>query len=155
MNKVEKIIFTIYFLIFLLFIILKFDGSFNTLINTHNNIINNRDNGILNINLVPFRTIFIYLRNLPSGFAVYNLFGNIIPFIPLGYFISLYFNKSMFIKIIFIFSFILFLIEFIQFIFLIGFFDIDDFILNFIGLIIGYIIKGILNNKRYSKNKYY
>ena len=155
MNKVEKIIFTIYFLIFLLFIILKFYGSFNTLINTHNNIINNRDNGILNINLVPFRTIFIYLRNLPSGFAVYNLFGNIIPFIPLGYFISLYFNKSMFIKIIFIFSFILFLIEFIQFIFLIGFFDIDDFILNFIGLIIGYIIKYILNNKRYSKNKYY
>ena len=155
MNKVEKIIFTIYFLLFLLFIILKFDGSFNTLINTHNNIINNRDNGILNINLVPFRTIFIYLRNLPSGFAVYNLFGNIIPFIPLGYFISLYFNKSMFIKIIFIFSFILFLIEFIQFIFLIGFFDIDDFILNFIGLIIGYIIKGILNNKRYSKNKHY
>ena len=155
MNKVEKIIFTIYFLLFLLFIILKFDGSFNTLINTHNNIINNRDNGILNINLVPFRTIFIYLRNLPSGFAVYNLFGNIIPFVPLGYFISLYFNKSMFIKIIFIFSFILFLIEFIQFIFLIGFFDIDDFILNFIGLIIGYIIKYILNNKRYSKNKYY
>ena len=155
MNKVEKIIFTIYFLIFLLFIILKFYGSFNTLINTHNNIINNRDNGILNINLVPFRTIFGYLRNLPSGFAVYNLFGNIIPFIPLGYFISLYFNKSMFIKIIFIFSFILFLIEFIQFIFLIGFFDIDDFILNFIGLIIGYIIKGILNNKRYSKNKHY
>ena len=155
MNKVEKIIFTIYFLLFLLFIILKFDGSFNTLINTHNNIINNRDNGILNINLVPFRTIFGYLRNLPSYFAVYNLFGNIIPFIPLGYFISLYFNKSMFIKIIFIFSFILFLIEFIQFIFLIGFFDIDDFILNFIGLIIGYIIKGILNNKRYSKNKYY
>ena len=155
MNKVEKIIFTIYFLIFLLFIILKFYGSFNTLINTHNNIINNRDNGILNINLVPFRTIFGYLRNLPSGFAVYNLFGNIIPFIPLGYFISLYFNKSMFIKIIFIFSFILFLIEFIQFIFLIGFFDIDDFILNFIGLIIGYIIKYILNNKRYSKNKYY
>ncbi len=155
MNKVEKIIFTIYFLLFLLFIILKFDGSFNTLINTHNNIINNRDNGILNINLVPFRTIFGYLRNLPSGFAVYNLFGNIIPFVPLGYFISLYFNKSMFIKIIFIFSFILFLIEFIQFIFLIGFFDIDDFILNFIGLIIGYIIKGILNNKRYSKNKYY
>lgn len=155
MNKVEKIIFTIYFLLFLLFIILKFDGSFNTLINTHNNIINNRDNGILNINLVPFRTIFGYLRNLPSGFAVYNLFGNIIPFVPLGYFISLYFNKSMFIKIIFIFSFILFLIEFIQFIFLIGFFDIDDFILNFIGLIIGYIIKYILNNKRYSKNKYY
>ncbi len=152
MNKIGKIIFIIYFILFLLVIIFKFDGTFNNIINTHNSIINNRNEGILNINLVPFKTIYIYLKNLPSGFAIYNLFGNIIPFIPLGYFIPLYFNKkNRFIKSIFIFIFILFFIEFSQFIFCIGYFDIDDIILNFIGLIIGYIILIIIKNIKKSK----
>ncbi|MBS5794910.1 MAG: VanZ family protein [Clostridiales bacterium] len=145
MRKNQKIIFIIYLLLFLLFVILKFDGSFNNLINTYNNIMNNRNNGIVNINLIPFRTINSYLKTLPSIFSIYNLLGNIIPFIPLGYFVSLYFNKNNIFKITFIFIFILFFIEFIQLIFLIGFFDIDDIILNFIGLIIGYIIKRKFN----------
>ena len=63
MNKIGKIIFIIYFILFLLVIIFKFDGTFNNIINTHNSIINNRNEGILNINLVPFKTIYIYLKN--------------------------------------------------------------------------------------------
>lgn len=140
MKKNEKIVFISYFLLFLLVIVFKFNGNFNNLIDIHNSILNNKADGIMNINLIPFRTISPYLKNLPSPFAIYNIFGNIIPFIPLGYFISLSFNKINPIKLIFVFISFILCIEFIQFIFSIGFFDIDDIILNFIGLFLGYII---------------
>ncbi len=151
MKKYEKIIFIAYSIIFVLVIIFKFDGTFFSIIQTHNYILENKGNGIMNINLVPFETINRYIKHLPSDFAINNLLGNILPFIPLGYFIPKIFSKYRFINI-FIFLLVTLFIETVQFIFSIGFFDIDDIILNFIGLIMGYLIFSFYN--KYKRIKY-
>lgn len=151
MKKYEKIIFIVYSIIFVLVIMFKFDGTFFNIIQIHNSILQSKEYGIMNINIIPFKTISTYIKHLPDNFATINLLGNIVPFIPLGYFISNIFNRNKFIKIVMLFLVTL-SIESIQFIFSIGFFDIDDIILNFIGLMIGYLFLIFYN--KYKRVKY-
>jgi len=98
------------------------------------------------INLKPLKTIMIYLKGLPTqSIATRNLLGNIILFLPFGFFIPIIFpkfnsyKKALLISIAFSLSF-----EITQLTLGIGSFDIDDLILNTLGAIIGYsIIKKI------------
>ena len=62
--------------------------------------------------------------------------GNILPFLPLGFFISNKFSKKV-IKPIIICLVAILVIECVQLIFKIGFFDVDDILLNFVGCILG------------------
>lgn len=84
------------------------------------------------INIVPFRTIFRYLSGNSSIMnIIYNIFGNLIALMPLSLLLMLKNEKNkkiswQFLKI----SIIVLIIEFLQFIFACGRFDIDDFILN-------------------------
>ncbi len=99
-----------------------------------------------NVSLVPFDTIKmfikVYLQNPYDliNHATINLVGNVILFIPLGYFITFYFK---FLHNLFAFllvsSFLIFTIEAIQLLTLLGRFDVDDIILNVIGSLMGYI----------------
>lgn len=146
MKKFEKVIFVIYLMLFILFIMLKFDGSFHYLYNIRYSIMENKKYGLANISLIPLKTIKNYLKVLPEFYAIKNLLGNIIPFIPFGYFIPIYIYKykKSFFCVIFSFILLCITIETIQYIFSIGFFDIDDIILNLIGLILGYLIFKII-----------
>lgn len=95
-------------------------------------------------NLVPFRTINTYIQAMIDGsmnmyIPIENLAGNLLLFLPMGVFLPYYIariNKiSQFISSMIV---LLFVVEAMQFITRRGSFDIDDFILNMIGALIGY-----------------
>ncbi len=105
-----------------------------------------------NINLIPFYTIKNYLHLLENTSNQYlirhayvNLLGNVVMFVPLGFFLPVLFPKQRSFKwFLPSFCLIILLIEVIQLFTLRGSCDIDDFILNCIGGCIGYgIYKGI------------
>lgn len=138
-KKLIKILFSIYILFLILFIVLKFDGSFERIISLHNSIIENEKDGLRNINLIPFRSMSPYLRDITEPYAFKNIAANIVVFIPLGFFISNKNPKNVFKALIICLGVIL-SIELIQLFFKIGFFDVDDIILNFIGSLLGVFI---------------
>lgn len=108
-----------------------------------------------NINLIPFKTVKLFLKAIQGSFSDYavyhsiiNLAGNIIMFIPLGFFVPSVFSKySSFSRFIFLISTIIISIEIIQLFTLLGSCDIDDFILNIVGAIIGYGIFRIISRR--------
>jgi glycopeptide antibiotics resistance protein len=142
-KKLIKILFYIYIAFLILFVVLKFDGSFERIISLHNSIIENEKDGLRNINLIPFRSISPYLRNITEPYAFKNILANILVFIPLGFFVTNKNSKNVFKALIICLGVIL-SIECIQLLFKIGFFDVDDIILNFIGSLIGIGINKIL-----------
>ena len=92
------------------------------------------------INLVPFHSIKEYIfsnSDTIKKFYFANVVGNIVIFIPLGTYLSLFKkNKKVIINLLFIFKVSLF-IEVIQSILGIGASDIDDIILNCLGGLAG------------------
>ena len=94
------------------------------------------------INLVPFSEIFRY--QVGSKMFIYNTLGNILLFVPYGYFVTRYINgKSLY--QLFIISFVTSLtVEILQ-VKLGRSFDIDDVILNVIGGMVGYFLYIALN----------
>ncbi len=135
LGTVWKIIFITYLYLLLYFVVIKFNGSIDRI--TY--IKANRDDGFWNYNLTPFRTISRYWEDIRYQYAYMNILGNIVPFIPLGFLIPTiskkYINalKTIFISLICIIG-----IEIFQFLTMLGYFDIDDIILNTFGCIVGY-----------------
>jgi|SRR5699024_528095 len=112
------------------------------------------------INLVPLKTIRLYLTAFIHGYApayiiIGNLIGNIVLFIPIG---TLLFNHLRHIgtMIILFFSlYIPFYIEFVQLLLhLAGYgtrsIDIDDVLLNMLGIWIGYLAASLVWTDRSS-----
>lgn len=88
-------------------------------------------------NLIPFREILRYSLNSKEFFS--NVVGNILIFIPFGYFISSYINAKSLGPITFVTLITSLSIELVQS--KIGrAFDIDDIILNTIGSILGFLL---------------
>lgn len=86
-------------------------------------------------NFIPFKEIMRY--DLSSGLFFKNVIGNVLLFVPFGYFVSDIINNKKLILSMFITLVTSVSIEVIQM--NIGrSFDIDDIILNFVGGIIGY-----------------
>jgi len=94
-------------------------------------------------NLYPFKTIAEFILNADhysSETIFINLTANIITFVPLGFFTSLFFKKLKKLTPMLLTSIIIItIIELGQFILRVGVLDIDDIILNTIGCIIGFI----------------
>ncbi|MGP7815672.1 VanZ family protein [Niallia sp. 01092] len=101
--------------------------------------------GQLTYNFIPFKGIMDEWRMIDAfqiTMLTNNLFGNILAFMPLGFFIPLLFNAS-FVRTI-ILSFLLScFIELLQLLFYIGVCDINDTILNAIGGGVGYCIYAV------------
>lgn len=103
----------------------------------------------LNINLLPFSTIKGYLHILINNtnphlvpHALLNLVGNVVAFIPLGFFVShLFVCEKTFRRFLFHNILLISFIELIQLFTLRGSCDIDDLILNISGSIIGFFIQ--------------
>ena len=99
------------------------------------------------LNLLPFRTLRLYVGLLDSGvesyirMAVINLGGNIIMFIPLGFLLPRVFSRLTSLpRVLLITAMLITAVEIIQLFTLVGSCDIDDLILNVIGSAIGYAI---------------
>ena len=101
-----------------------------------------------NINLIPFLTTADLIRNLitpPSPglftYAWINLFGNVAVFIPLGVFLPLIWIKTKnFGRFFLVSSGIIAVIELLQLFTLRGVLDVDDYLLNMVGLIVGFFV---------------
>ena len=103
---------------------------------------NNSGSGI---NLVPFSEIFRY--EFGSNMFIYNVLGNILLFIPYGYFVARYTNSKSLFQIFLVSLITSFTVEFLQ-VKLGRSFDVDDILLNVIGGIGGYFLFRGLNSIR-------
>ena len=99
----------------------------------------------LKINLIPMRTLKLFFRLLSHHrpqlvrTAVINLAGNVVMFIPLGFFLPVLFRKLQKIwKSLLCVALIITAVEILQLLTLVGSCDVDDLILNLSGSVIGY-----------------
>ena len=106
------------------------------------------------VNLTPFVTIRLYWRLLHSEnaylvrHAFVNLLGNVVMFIPLGFFQPwLSCRLRTWYKTLLATAMLILLVEGIQYLTQLGSCDIDDVILNIAGAAIGYILWRITRRK--------
>ena len=102
-------------------------------------------------NLELFREIkrFIIYREQLGVFAVFaNLAGNILIFVPYGFFISVASRARGFFKTLFFSMGLSLCVDIIQLFTRVGSFDVDDILLNTIGGVLGYIVFLICNGIR-------
>lgn len=98
---------------------------------------------IYRYNLVPFREIkrFWRHRDVLGIHSFYNLAGNILGFMPAGFFIPvLWKNRRGFLFTVCVTFEMSFLVEIVQLITRVGTFDVDDLILNTMGGVLGYLL---------------
>lgn len=113
-------------LMFVIYILILYGLLTNTEIN---------NNG--GMNLVPFSEIFRY--EVGSQLFIFNVLGNILIFLPFGYFISHFIKAKKIWPILLVALTTSITVEFVQL--QIGrSFDIDDIILNVIGAIFGFLL---------------
>lgn len=109
-----------------------------------------------NISLTPFYTIGNYWsvvcrREYDSLFfhCVVNLAGNVVLFIPIGYFLPrLWVKMRNFFVFLFTCTLSVCLVELLQLFTLLGSLDIDDLILNLCGMVFGYLVFMIFQKQR-------
>ncbi|EQB87226.1 glycopeptide antibiotics resistance protein [Clostridium punense] len=100
-------------------------------------------------NYIPLvETIKMFKNNtMGIGYGFYNVIGNILLFMPLGFFIPLLFQRKNNVRAVAKYGFITSLtIEIIQFFTAINLTDVDDLIFNTLGTILGLGIFNLFNN---------
>lgn len=103
-----------------------------------------RYNSINSYNLIPFKSIIDIFKNGTAYSIIINVFGNLLVFMPLEYFLIELFKVNKFL-VNFILSFcIILLIELFQYVFKVGVLDIDDLILCTVGMMLFYICYNLL-----------
>ena len=95
--------------------------------------------GLGSANFMPFRTIKMYIDYAYKLNSVENLAGNVLVFVPLGFFLPLMSEELQRFSEVFlnVFTFVLG-IEVFQLFSAFGAFDVDDILLNCLGAIIGF-----------------
>ncbi|WP_430787344.1 VanZ family protein [Virgibacillus flavescens] len=143
MKKVIRIVFGISFIIYcLLLLYLLFFGSRARIMSDLTLLEYIKSSS----NFVPFKTIRSYFLVMFQGsmnaeIPIINLFGNVAAFLPMGIYLPFMINKlnnlGRFIMGMFV---LLFFIETAKVVTRRGSFDVDDFILNMFGALIGFAI---------------
>ena len=132
--KVDKLSKTI---VFIYYIILLF-----------NMVIFARYSNITSYNIIPFASITNLITNGNLYTIVINLFGNLLIFMPLEYFIIELFKVNKFKQNLLLSFIIILMIEASQFILKIGVFDVDDIIICTFGMMTFYVIYNSIKNIR-------
>ena len=96
-------------------------------------------------NLIPFKTILLYLNHGGLIIGGINILGNIILLVPFGFLLPFVFQKLSWKKILIVATVVPLIIEVLQTVLHRGIFDIDDVILNGLGVMIGYGIYHMFN----------
>lgn len=101
-------------------------------------------------NLIPFTEMkrFWRYREQLGVWSAINLLGNVLIFVPFGFFEAIASQHRSFWAIMLDGFFVSLLVEVFQFLAKVGRFDVDDLILNTSGVIIGYIVFLIGNTIR-------
>ena len=97
------------------------------------------------VNLIPFKTITQYVTAVFDGSirgqAIRNLFGNLFLFFPAGFYLPFFIRKMSKFRIYCgVMAAVIIIVEIVQLITKTGSLDIDDFILNFSGALIGFAV---------------
>lgn len=104
----------------------------------------------INYNLIPFKIITTYMKQGITLSSIFNIAGNIILFIPLGFFGYIKCTQNIF-KTLFLCLFTTLFAEFIQLFMPARLSDVDDLILNFLGGIIGMLLSYLISYTIYPK----
>lgn len=158
MNKTEKtkqekiysVVFILYLLLLIRMIVFKYPMShLQQIVDTWQ-----KDvvlEGLHTANFVPFKTIKMYIRyyDMPGIRSFSNLFGNILVFVPVGFLLPLVHKASQKVWIMLLNALLLIVgIEVFQLFSNFGAFDVDDIILNFLGVLIGGCIYRLIKPKQ-------
>ncbi|MFN4150809.1 MAG: VanZ family protein [Candidatus Sericytochromatia bacterium] len=104
----------------------------------------------IHYNIYPFKTIFDFIINFSisnlKNFII-NIIANILLFVPFGFLTKILFEKLNFKSITITYIFIIIILEIFQVTLRVGVFDIDDILLNVLGVILGYLIYNIIGLK--------
>ncbi len=163
-NKKESILKVICYIIFIIYIlcltkIVLF--KYSNLMHVIKDIFKGELSGFRSVNIIPLKSIIDFIKIISEGYftrGFNNIIGNILVFVPLGYFLPMLFKKTEKVRYTILFSLILSLIyESLQYFLYLGSADIDDVILNLLGAFIGFIFYKIIENHTMEKviNKYY
>jgi len=125
-----------------------------------------------NVNLKPFHTVGSYWHILTNRahyvekwesasiyfyharIAFINLAGNVVMFVPLGYFIPAVWKKWRgLVKTLLCAALMILAVEIVQLLTLLGSCDVDDLILNLIGVILGYGIYWMTHRNKRRKRR--
>lgn len=140
-DKLFRLIFWVYIITLFIVVVLKFDGSFDTMLAKVNTVKENRSHGYWNYNLEPFYSLKIQFRYISHWWALENILGNIIPFIPFGILLPAAYHKCRkWWKVFGICVLTILGIEVTQLVTMFGSFDVDDIMLNTIAAMIGYAV---------------
>ena len=102
------------------------------------------------IRLLPFVSTILFVQNTTSWESIIiNLFGNIIMFIPFGFLGWLNAKYFSFKKLIVDFLSVLIIVEALQYLTRLGVFDIDDLVLNSLGVWIGFQMRKFIDNFKF------
>lgn len=137
-NKEKNLILIwhIYIVALIVFVVIKFDGSFGSLLDR---VESYGTAGAYNCNIVPLKSIGAQVKNINERWALKNLLGNIIPFVPFGILLPTIYKKvNSFFSVFITGILFVFIIEIFQMVTKLGSFDIDDILLNNFGIIFGY-----------------
>ena len=100
-------------------------------------------------NLVPFeeiRRFWIYRQQVGVSAAFLNLAGNVIGFMPFGFLLPVMAARMRHFRVTVPLGFLLSLsVEVIQLFTRVGSFDVDDLMLNTLGVVLGYLLFILLN----------
>ncbi len=95
----------------------------------------------LHANLVPFKTILPQLRGEPRwSSAIINLLGNTVLFVPLGFLVTLVYPRIRWRTALAVAVAVGLAMEGMEGLFRVGIVDVDDVILNALGVMIGYCL---------------
>lgn len=104
-------------------------------------------------NLVPFRTILFYLLGEKGAIISFiNLAGNIFLLSPVGFLVPFIYSHMTWKKSIVLGIAAGFILEGMQALLHVGIFDIDDVLLNGLGVITGYWAFVILTNRKFTRS---
>jgi len=100
-------------------------------------------------NFVPLRTIASQLNGRGNHLmAMVNLLGNILPFMPIGLLAPLVFRSFSWPKALSLGIFTGLACEVMEAVFHVGIFDVDDVILNALGVVLGYAVFAIFRHRK-------
>lgn len=143
-QNILMLLFAGYTIVLALIILFKFDINYTAFLHE----MLSKNNEVNRVNLVPFRNIRTYL-DVWGSYGFENLAGHVVAFIPVGIGIRYLFAKNS-IKAVLWCLLITVLFEMIQYVFCIGFLDVDDIILNLMGSVIGILVCKWFMRKRKS-----
>ena len=143
-NKIEKAIWWAYIILLFAIVVVKFKGSFAEL---RDRITLYSSQEAVIFNLIPFRNIGVQISHITQWWALKNLLGNLLPFIPFGFLLPIAYPRiKAFFKVFLVGMFAVLFIEIFQYMTRLGSFDIDDIILNMVGVLSGYGTFGLVNH---------